>query len=227
MTRAERGHSIKDELRDAANFDFRPRFGSSLIDTGTHKIGFTDGFIGAAPDIGPYEYGDDYYWIPGHKTEDAKSPIPMDGAASAKPNTDLIWLEGLEMSTNKVYFGSDSDKLDLQATQVSNIFMPQQTLIPGETYHWRVDTVADDRVVPGDVWSFTVGPATGPTDLALSTTELNSVAGQDDVLATLSTTDPDSVDSHTYSLVEGTGDTSNGLFSINNCLLYTSDAADD
>ena len=222
MTRAERGHSIKDELRDAANFDFRPRFGSSLIDTGTHKIGFTDGFIGAAPDIGPYEYGDDYYWIPGHKTEDAKSPIPMDGAASAKPNTDLIWLEGLGMSTNKVYFGSDSDKLDLQATQVSNIFMPQQTLIPGETYHWRVDTVADDRVVPGDVWSFTVGPATGPTDLALSTTELNSVAGQDDVLATLSTTDPDSVDSHTYSLVEGTGDTSNGLFSINKGQLFIS-----
>ena len=157
-----RGYSIKDELRDPANFDFRPREGSSLIDTGTHKNGVTDGFRGAGPDIGPYEYGDDYYWIPGHKTEDAKSPIPMDGAASAKPNTDLIWLEGLGMTNNRVYFGSDSANLELQATQVNNIFTPQQSLIPGETYYWRVDTVTDDREVPGDVWSFTVGPAADP-----------------------------------------------------------------
>tara|TARA_B100001057_G_scaffold442554_1_gene478031 strand:+ start:422 stop:5413 length:4992 start_codon:yes stop_codon:yes gene_type:complete len=222
MTRADRGHSIKDELRDAANFDFRPRFGSSLIDAGTHQIGYTDGFIGTAPDIGPYEYGDDYYWIPGHKTEEAKSPIPMDGAASAKQNTDLIWLEGLEMTTNKVYFGSDSDSLEVQATQVSNIFTPRQSLVPGETYYWRVDTVTDDREIPGDVWSFTVGAATGPTDLALSTTELSSDAGQDDVLATLSTTDPDPVDSHKYSLVEGAGDIGNGFFSIKNGQLFIS-----
>ena len=56
MTKAERGHSIKDELRDPANFDFRPRLGSLLIDSGTHEPGITDGFIGAAPDIGAYEF---------------------------------------------------------------------------------------------------------------------------------------------------------------------------
>lgn len=221
-----RGHSIKDELRDTANFDFRPRAGSSLIDKGTYKPGITDGFFGDAPDIGPYEYGDDYYWIPGHKTEDAKSPIPGDGAASAKPNTDLIWLEGLEMITNKVYFGSDPANLEFQAAQVSNIFTPQQSLVPGQTYYWRVDTVTDEGEVPGDVWSFTVGPANGPTDLALSTTELSSASGKGDVLATFTTTDSDPVDVHTYALVEGAGDTNNSQFSIQDGQLLFSGSED-
>ena len=217
-----RGHSIKNELRDPHNFDFRPRLGSSLIDSGIHKPGFTDGFIGAAPDIGPYEYGDNYYWIPGHKTEDAKSPIPMDGAVSAKQNTDLIWLEGLGMKANNVYFGSDIDSLEIKATQVNNIFTPQQSLIPGETYYWRVDTVTDDGVVSGDIWSFSVEAADGPTDLTLSTTELSSSASEDDVLAILSTTDADPVDFHTYSLIEGSGDTHNSLFIIKGGRLFVS-----
>ena len=120
-----------------------------------------------------------------------------------KPNTDLIWLEGLEMISNNIYFGSDPANLEFQATQISNIFTPQQPLVPGQTYYWRVDTNTDDGVVSGDVWSFTVGSASGPTDVALSTTTFDSAAGADAVLATFTTTDPDPVDDHTYSLVEG------------------------
>ena len=222
MTKSERGHSIKDELRDPANFDFRPRLGSSLIDSGTHKPGITDGFIGAAPDIGPYEYGDDYYWIPGHKTEYAKSPIPINGSKSAKPNTDLIWLEGLEMNTNNIYLGTDPANLEFQTTQISNIFVPQQSLIPGQIYYWRVDTVKDNGVVPGEIWNFTVGASASPTDLSLSSLEVSTDAVKDDVLATVSTIDADLDDFHTYELVEGNGDISNSLFQIKNNSLLAS-----
>ena len=61
------------KYEDVYNFDFRPKAGSSLIDQGKHKPGFTDGYIGSAPDIGAYEYGDKNYWIPGYQTKKAKT----------------------------------------------------------------------------------------------------------------------------------------------------------
>jgi hypothetical protein len=45
------------QIRDYANRDFRPKVGSALVDAGYHEAGITDGFLGSAPDIGPYEYG--------------------------------------------------------------------------------------------------------------------------------------------------------------------------
>ena len=51
-------------LVDPENRDFRPIAGSALIDSGVDVQAVTDGYIGAAPDIGAYEYGGDY-WIPG------------------------------------------------------------------------------------------------------------------------------------------------------------------
>ena len=73
------GSYMRDELRDVYNFDFRPKAGSSLIDQGKHIPGYTDGYIGSAPDIGAYEYGDENYWIPGYQTKKAKTPIPQNG----------------------------------------------------------------------------------------------------------------------------------------------------
>ncbi len=49
---------------DPENLDFRPAEGSPLIDGGKVVEGITRDFIGAAPDIGAYEFGGDY-WVPG------------------------------------------------------------------------------------------------------------------------------------------------------------------
>ena len=66
------------------DYDFRPRKGSSLIDAGEVIPGINDGqnlqfnwppsytgqnrkYVGDAPDIGAYEYGDSVYWIPGYR----------------------------------------------------------------------------------------------------------------------------------------------------------------
>ena len=63
---------------------FRPKKGSVLIDAGVVIPGVNDGqdidlnhpplypgqnrkYIGSAPDIGAYEYGDSVYWIPGFR----------------------------------------------------------------------------------------------------------------------------------------------------------------
>jgi gliding motility-associated-like protein len=54
-----------------------------------------------------------------------------------------------------------------------------------------------------------------PTDIGLSTTNVNENNALDAIIASLSTTDVDAADTHLYSLVTGTGDTDNGSFIIN------------
>ena len=48
-------------LVDPGKLDFRPRAGSPLIDAGRVLGGFTDGHKGAAPDIGAYEHGGEFW----------------------------------------------------------------------------------------------------------------------------------------------------------------------
>lgn len=58
-----------------------------------------------------------------------------------------------------------------------------------------------------------------PTDIALSATTLKSSAGANAVVGTLTTTDADAGDSHTYSLVNGSGATHNASFIITSDVL--------
>ncbi len=59
---------------------------------------------------------------------------------------------------------------------------------------------------------FTLSSA--PTDISLSSTSINENVSGGSTIGTLSTTDADAGDSHTYYLVSGTGDADNGSFSI-------------
>ena len=151
---------IKEELRDPENFDFRPREGSPLIDIGMHIHGVTDGYQGEAPDSGAYEFGADSYWIPGHRTKKARTPIAPNGSTSVKPDADLMWLEGKNVALNHIYIGEDSSNLTLASSQANNIFTPPEELIPSRTYYWRVDTEQQDgSMIKGDLWSFQVAEA--------------------------------------------------------------------
>ena len=148
---------IKEELRDPENFDFRPKQNSALVDTGLHISGITDGYQGEAPDSGAYEVGASSYWIPGHRTKKARTPIAPNGSTTVKPDADLMWLEGKDVKLNHVYFGENSTDLTLVSSQTNNIFTPPEGLIPSTTYYWRVDTEQQDgSVVEGDLWSFQV-----------------------------------------------------------------------
>ncbi|MBO6662886.1 hypothetical protein, partial [Roseivirga sp.] len=61
----------------------------------------------------------------------------------------------------------------------------------------------------------TVPPNNAPTDISLTATSINqSVTGVNTTVGTLSTTDADGGDTHTYSLVAGTGDDDNASFNI-------------
>ncbi|MDF1739070.1 MAG: hypothetical protein P1U86_07920 [Verrucomicrobiales bacterium] len=156
-------------LRDPDNWDFRPRAGrTQLIDQGVpttcringKTVDVTAGFNGRAPDIGAYEAGDGFYWIPGRQEAAAAMPVPRADGEYVQLDTDLMYLIGLGGVSAKIYFGSAPDELSLLAskTHPENIVkLSDFTALKGDsTYYWRVDTVlADSTVIPGEVWSFT------------------------------------------------------------------------
>ncbi len=48
-------------------------------------------YVGDAPDIGAYEYGDSHYWIPGRREEQATFPIPAHEATQIETQQDLLF----------------------------------------------------------------------------------------------------------------------------------------
>ncbi|HEX4264575.1 MAG TPA: MBG domain-containing protein [Verrucomicrobiae bacterium] len=73
--------------------------------------------------------------------------------------------------------------------------------------------------------SYIYAPNNAPTDIALSNSSAHQSAGANASVGTLTTTDADSGDSHTYSLVSGAGSTDNNSFNISGASLRANDAA--
>lgn len=91
-----------------------------------------------------------------------------------------------------------------------------------------------DVVVTGDLGSVTSNRAAvtvnaannQPTDIALSSASIDEGNSINDVIGSLTTTDADLGDSHTYSLVAGTGDTDNASFNISGSSLRAGEVFD-
>jgi hypothetical protein len=66
-----------------------------------------------------------------------------------------MWLAGKHATAHRVYFGTGIQSLTFQKRQTNNIFSPG-TLLPRNTYYWRVDEVTPSGTITGSVWSFTV-----------------------------------------------------------------------
>ena len=69
-----RNQDVRPLLKDPAHFDFRPADGSSLIDAGVNLPCYTDGFKGAAPDLGAYESVGER-WTPGADWQESTPPL--------------------------------------------------------------------------------------------------------------------------------------------------------
>lgn len=111
------------------------------------------------------------------------------------------------------------------ATMTLNIVVPNDAAL-GTTW-LRVMLDADEGsptggdyqgyVGYGEIKDFPLEITAGnsvPTDISLSATSINENVTANSTVGTLSTTDADASDTHTYSLVAGTGDTDNGAFNI-------------
>tara|TARA_B100001758_G_scaffold33599_1_gene24811 strand:+ start:1606 stop:5766 length:4161 start_codon:yes stop_codon:yes gene_type:complete len=153
------------------DYDFRPRKGSTLIDAGVVIPGINDGqdlqfnrppsfpgqnrrFVGDAPDIGAYEYGDSVYWIPGYRYPHPSFPIPRNNAVDVIPDYSVVW----NYPYKKDYTGTTATVTingpGINRTELFNYpnnvcFQPFQ---PSGNYTWSV--MVDGK--SGGLWTFQV-----------------------------------------------------------------------
>ena len=162
----------KDANQD---YDFRPRKGSTLIDGGVVIPGINDGqdddpsspfnhppsysgqhraFVGDAPDIGPYEYGDSVYWIPGFRFSYPSVPIPSNGAVDVPIDYSVMfnypWKTDYSNISAIVNITGPGININKTLNYPENVVFAN--FIPGKTYNW---TVTVDGV-SSDNWTFTV-----------------------------------------------------------------------
>jgi len=157
------GLTVRSQLRDVDNLDFRPKADSILVDAGAIIKDKSNYFLGKAPDIGPYEFGALTYWIPGYQAEKASKPVPPRASITVKHDADLMWLTAYKASSHEVYFGNTQNNVEIankkspqyQGVFTHNIFTPKALQL-GKTYYWRVDAIRAGKLIRGDVWSFTV-----------------------------------------------------------------------
>ncbi len=153
------------------DYDFRPRKGSTLIDAGVVIPGINDGqdlqfnrppsfpgqnrrFVGDAPDIGAYEYGDSVYWIPGYRYPHPSFPIPRKNAVDVIPDYSVVW----NYPYKKDYIGTTAtvtingpgvNRTELFDYPNNVCFQPFQ---PSGNYTWSV--MVDGK--SGGLWTFKV-----------------------------------------------------------------------
>nr|MCS5634326.1 LamG domain-containing protein [Candidatus Neomarinimicrobiota bacterium] len=186
--------------RPNQDYDFRPKKGSYLIDSGVIIPGINDGndkgvvsaedgkdfnhpplysgqkrkYVGNAPDIGAYEYGDSVYWIPGYRYPHPSVPIPNDNASDVPIDYSLVW----NYPYKKDYSNTEAT-VTVSRPGVSRTVVYQypnnvhfQTFDPGETYNWSVTV---DNVSGGN-WSFKTDDKIYPlNDRSVDTTDKTSL----------------------------------------------------
>ena len=177
------------------NYDFRPRKGSVLIDAGVVIPGINDGqnddssyplnhppsysgqqraFVGDAPDIGPYEYGDSVYWIPGFRYSYPSVPIPSDGAVGVSMEYGLAfnypWKTDYTGTAATVTVSGPGINRTESFQYPNNVLF--ETFLPGETYNWFVIVDSDSS----DIWTFTISDKEYPlNDRSIDTTIVDSM----------------------------------------------------
>jgi hypothetical protein len=202
------------------SYDFRPKKGSYLIDSGVIIPGINDGkdekdekvfletekpgylnnewrrradaedctiinhpqsfsgqnrkYIGSAPDIGAYEYGDSVYWIPGFRYPEPSFPIPYDGAEEVPIDHSLVWnypyKKDYSNTKATVTVSTSGVNLTKEFQYPNNVFF--QAFEPGGTYNWSVTV---DNVSGGN-WSFKVDDKIYPlNDRSVDITENKSL----------------------------------------------------
>ena len=156
------------------SYDFRPKKGSIFIDGGKVIEGINDGqdedfyhepaypnqnraYVGDAPDIGPYEYGDSVYWIPGYRFNYPSVPIPSNGATNVPLEYGIAWnypwSENYDGVTATVTINGPGLSQTNSFTYPLNVMFVK--LRPGSSYTWSVHVNGIEGTSDSQNWTFT------------------------------------------------------------------------
>lgn len=114
---------------------------------------------------------------------------------------------------------------DVNAALAAVAFAPAANWDQDITITTRVRDSADSGPADGTITLDVTPVNDAPTDIALSATIVSHSGGLNASVGSLSTTDVDTGQAHTYTMVAGLGDTDNMLFSIQGNTLCANDAA--
>jgi len=198
------------------SYDFRPKKGSYLIDSGVVIPGVNNGedvdnsivkakpgmgylnnidlnkedctlfnhpnlysgqnrkYVGDAPDIGAYEYGDLVYWIPGYRYPHPSVPIPNDNASDVPIDHSLVWNYPYkkDYSNTQATVTVSGPGVNRTAVYKYPYNVHFQTFEPGGTYNWSVTVDG----VSGGNWIFKTDDKIYPlNDRSVDTTDKTSL----------------------------------------------------
>ncbi|MBA7624921.1 hypothetical protein ES703_32336 [subsurface metagenome] len=122
--------------------------------------------------------------------EVASNPAPFDGESDVDREVVLSWKPGVTATQHDVFFGSNADDVNSATAtvdpcsvyvgrQVSNTY-PVGRLDFGQTYYWRSDEIAPDKIIKGKIWQFSVEPFAHPlaTEHITATASSSSTDGE-------------------------------------------------
>jgi hypothetical protein len=89
-------------------------------------------------------------------------PLIANGASSVSLDSSLYWWPGVRSESSEIYLGNDEQSVraarqgdpEYRGSIKAREYRPD-SLKPGTTYYWRVDTTNETGVTKGDMWSFT------------------------------------------------------------------------
>ena len=157
----------------------------------------------------------------------ARGSFPMKGAYDAPGSgfNDILSLSftgssGLVIDSDNATVSVDADPgLDRSNLPVSITIPPGASISPdpsvGQDYTNPIVFTVTSANDMDKLWTITMGEAqVAPTDISLSSNIVNENNALNTSIGTLSTEDGNAADSHTYTLVSGTGSNNNGQFRI-------------
>ncbi len=147
---------------------------------------------------------------------------PADNSANISTSPTFTW-NAASGATSYTVIVSTNANLTSPAVNATGITSTSYSAsgLTSSRYYWAVKAVNAYGESWSESWTYSTLPGnSAPTDISLSNSTVP--AGSSGALVGyLSTTDPDGGDTHTYSLVSGTGSTNNGSFSISGNELRT------
>ncbi len=111
-------------------------------------------------------------------------------------------------------------------TETGTFTSPLANLNPNATYYIRAYAINSAGITYSNEVTFSTADNNASTNIVLSNAAIQENQASNTVIGVLSTSDPDAGDTHTYSLVSGTGSTDNNSFNINSNQLRSSNIFD-
>jgi len=160
---------------------------------------------------GVYLYNDN----PPPNVPELVSPSNGSAGVSATPTFDWNAAIGADIYNLVVSTNSNLSSPIINQTGLTSTSYSGGSLSVGPTYYWGVEAENSYGNTWSSIWSFTTAAGnSAPSDITLSNDSISMGSPSGTTVGTFTTSDPDSGDTHTYTLVDGAGSSDNNSFTI-------------